>query len=40
MYGSISIGKYADVIVVECINGLPVVKYVVKAGVLVSAIGK
>lgn len=40
MYGSISIGKYADVIVVECINRFPMVKYVIKAGVLISAIGK
>lgn len=40
MYGSISIGKCADIIIIECINKFPMVRYAIVSGALVSALGK
>lgn len=40
MYGSISIGKCANIIIVECINKFPMVRYAIVSGTLVSVLGK
>lgn len=40
LYGSINIGKCANIIIVECINKFPMVRYAIVSGSLVSVLGK